>query len=95
MRVLYLCVVLECASVSSVCRYIAPEVILGELYGFASDVWSLGILFYVVMCGYQPFQGLNVVRSLPLCLSVCLSVCPSVCLSVCLSVCPSVRVFTV
>eukprot|EP00793_Prasinoderma_coloniale_P005943 PRCOL_00004417-RA len=38
--------------------YIAPEVIRGAS-GPASDVWSLGVLTYVILCGRPPFNGPN------------------------------------
>ena len=35
--------------------YLAPEVVTGEGHGFEIDLWSLGIVFYELICGYLPF----------------------------------------
>lgn len=36
-------------------HYMAPEIIEGKGYGFSSDIWSLGIIFYEMVCGNLPF----------------------------------------
>ena len=36
--------------------YIAPEV-LQNRYGFACDMWSLGVIMYILLSGYLPFSG--------------------------------------
>ena len=41
------------------CYYIAPEVLLGR-YDYRCDVWSIGVLCYMILSGSPPFSGASV-----------------------------------
>ena len=38
--------------------YISPEVLQGE-YDLSCDMWSIGVITYVMLCGYPPFNASN------------------------------------
>ena len=37
----------------------APEIVNGEGATFASDMWSIGIITYLMLSGVSPFRGQN------------------------------------
>uniref|UniRef100_A0A6B2L9T8 non-specific serine/threonine protein kinase n=1 Tax=Arcella intermedia TaxID=1963864 RepID=A0A6B2L9T8_9EUKA len=39
--------------------YMAPEIIKGGEYDTRVDMWSLGVIAYVMLCGFPPWEGEN------------------------------------
>jgi calcium-dependent protein kinase len=37
--------------------YVAPEVLQGDGYGSECDMWSLGVITFILLAGYMPFHG--------------------------------------
>ncbi|XP_047025271.1 obscurin isoform X5 [Helicoverpa zea] len=40
-------------------EFVAPEVASGEGVSFAADMWSIGIITYILLSGHSPFRGVN------------------------------------
>eukprot|EP00483_Globobulimina_turgida_P013445 UN13469 len=38
-------------------QYVAPEIITKNEYNYKCDIWSLGIILYILLVGYQPFKA--------------------------------------
>lgn len=53
---------MEGKSLNQVCGtpdYVAPEIIKHQNYDHKCDIWSAGVITYIILGGYAPFQARN------------------------------------
>jgi len=51
-----------CRTMCGTLLYIAPEVLFRQPYGAEADLWSLGVITYIMLVGYPPFHDVDMVQ---------------------------------
>ncbi len=44
-------------------EFVSPEIVNYDIVSFFSDVWSLGVIAYVLLTGLSPFMGDSVAET--------------------------------
>jgi len=39
--------------------YVSPEILTEEGYGVKIDIWAAGVILYILLCGFPPFENKN------------------------------------
>ncbi|OSX68980.1 hypothetical protein BU14_2007s0001, partial [Porphyra umbilicalis] len=51
-----------CRSIIGTPLYVAPEVLLRQPYGPEADMWSLGVIVYIMLSGRPPFDDIDQIK---------------------------------
>ena len=54
----------KCTEPYGTLSFVAPEVLQGKPYDKAVDLWSIGIITFLLLCGYLPFDDLHSEREI-------------------------------